>query len=110
MADTTTLMRQEWAEALRSGKYAQTKRVLRRKDGYCCLGVACDLFGGGSWLNDQQGIYWYRTKGRDCDVQLPAALQRALGLDNGTEVTLMDMNDRGESFDTIADYIETQLP
>lgn len=33
----------KWVEALRSGEYKQTRSYLSTKDGYCCLGVACDL-------------------------------------------------------------------
>jgi hypothetical protein len=32
-----------WAKALRSGKYKQIKGQLANKDGYCCLGVLCEL-------------------------------------------------------------------
>lgn len=35
---------QKWANALRSGKYSQTQRVLQDSKGYCCLGVACEIF------------------------------------------------------------------
>lgn len=34
----------KWVEALESGEYKQTTGVLRDYDGYCCLGVACDLY------------------------------------------------------------------
>ena len=33
----------KWIEALRSGKYAQGKGALQTEDGYCCLGVACEV-------------------------------------------------------------------
>ena len=33
-----------WVKALRSGKYKQTTTKLRDTFGFCCLGVACDLF------------------------------------------------------------------
>lgn len=33
-----------WVEALRSGNYTQTSNALRDNQGYCCLGVACDVF------------------------------------------------------------------
>jgi hypothetical protein len=33
-----------WTKALRSGKYKQTDGGLQDTFGYCCLGVACDLF------------------------------------------------------------------
>lgn len=34
----------EWIDALRSGEYKQAKARLQRDDGYCCLGVACEIF------------------------------------------------------------------
>lgn len=34
----------KWTRALRSGKYYQGTGRLQRDDGYCCLGVACDIF------------------------------------------------------------------
>jgi len=38
-----TAIRDQWVEALLSGKYHQTKAVLRNESGYCCLGVLCDI-------------------------------------------------------------------
>lgn len=35
---------QQWADALRSGKYKQTTGQLQNAKGHCCLGVACDIF------------------------------------------------------------------
>jgi hypothetical protein len=32
-----------WIKALESGKYKQIRRQLANKDGYCCLGVLCEL-------------------------------------------------------------------
>ena len=34
----------KWVEALRSGKYSQCKGTLQNRAGYCCLGVACDVY------------------------------------------------------------------
>ena len=33
-----------WVEALRSGVFPQTREVMQDSEGYCCLGVACELF------------------------------------------------------------------
>lgn len=33
----------QWLAALRSGNYQQTDCYLHTADGYCCLGVACDI-------------------------------------------------------------------
>jgi len=35
---------QKWVLALRSGEYSQTTGKLQDEQGYCCLGVACDVF------------------------------------------------------------------
>lgn len=35
---------QKWIDALRSGKYKQGMYSLQGPNGYCCLGVACELF------------------------------------------------------------------
>lgn len=48
----------KWLRALRSGKYAQTRGTLKADDGYCCLGVACDVYrketGEGEWQDAGQ--------------------------------------------------------
>lgn len=36
-------IKSEWVAALRSGDYKQTKDVLSDGQGFCCLGVLCDL-------------------------------------------------------------------
>ena len=36
--------RKKWVSALRSGEYKQTRFTLKDHHGFCCLGVACDLF------------------------------------------------------------------
>lgn len=35
---------EKWVLALRSGKYNQTTGTLQSTEGFCCLGVACDIF------------------------------------------------------------------
>lgn len=40
---------QAWVDALRSGKYQQVRNALRTPDGFCCLGVACDIDDPESW-------------------------------------------------------------
>jgi hypothetical protein len=39
------LLVEEWATALESGKYQQTKRVLHNRYGNCCIGVLCEEAG-----------------------------------------------------------------
>jgi len=52
----TESQREQWAVALESGKYQQTFGVLKDTKGYCCLGIANELFGFGlrddNWTGD----------------------------------------------------------
>jgi hypothetical protein len=34
---------QHWAAVLRSGAYPKTKHALKNAEGYCCLGVLCEI-------------------------------------------------------------------
>lgn len=34
---------EKWVAELRSGKYKQTKHVLKKNGGFCCLGVLCEI-------------------------------------------------------------------
>jgi len=43
----------KWLQALRSGEYRQARDTLRSpNNGYCCLGVLCDVY------NKEVGGYW----------------------------------------------------
>ena len=44
-----TEAQEEWLVALESGEYKQGRGRLRDDNGFCCLGVACDLSGLGEW-------------------------------------------------------------
>lgn len=37
-------VKEKWIDALLSGKYEQGSEKLRGANGYCCLGVLCDLY------------------------------------------------------------------
>ena len=83
-----------WVAALRSGKYEQGRGALRTGDTYCCLGVACDLIDPIAW----DGRTW-----RDCafdNIGLLPFIAR------GSAETLADLNDSGDTFAQIADFIE----
>ena len=88
-------IKSKWVEALRSGKYKQTTKVLRNFDGYCCLGVlrevmdphdTTSLEGAGEMLNEDQ-------------------IARA-NLSHKRARELAEMNDGGCDFNEIADTIE----
>jgi hypothetical protein len=110
-----------WADALESGEYDQTKRVLCRvdKDGnrsYCCLGVLCELA-------IKAGVPVERTfaKEYDYDVvrfdqeqgRLPASVcEWADCLDNpylGDAQAILLNDDMQASFSEIAQRIRTHL-
>ena len=112
----------QWLRALRSGCYKQTQKtlgLLEAGPGFCCLGVACLLFGEPSrmgWTFD--GKFFVRT---DTDVWDTSVLPREIAKDLalfspagdpsknapvGTQ-PLFVLNDREKlSFAQIADIIE----
>jgi len=116
----------KWVEALRTGGYAQAQGYLLDSNtaGYCCLGVACDLF------LREQGIqkeryepdYWvsrWFSLDSELDNILPHEVAEWLGLSNSTDGDsnenplvggrpLSGINDQGGSFEQIADLIEAE--
>lgn len=108
-----------WLEALRSGEYEQTERVLRsrvdyNKYAYCCLGVLCDVlsekgFVEGSWgkgVDDNTFI----TLNLSCSTDdLSNEILSWLGMSVEQHDHLATSNDDGESFIKIADWIEENL-
>jgi len=97
--------RKKWIEALESGEYEQGKKRLRTEDdGYCCLGVACDISELGEWV-DYEGDYEYKVGYYSRGASLLDALVDWLGLWDDLGVTregnyrsLYIMNDEGASF------------
>ena len=114
-----------WIEALRSGKYTQTKEALKENDSYCCLGVACDLYRRqtkvGKWGKSKydRSVPFFAGQSSHSGI-LPWPVANWLGItsrkgvveiQNGTgskmSVSSLDaLNDAGMSFDEIADIIE----
>ena len=105
-----------WVKALRSGDYQQTRHALRRDNGFCCLGVACDLAvkaGLPVELRESCGMVTYNGE----KSGLPPIVRAWLGLsevDGYMEgfacgcYSLAYMNDHGGSFTEIADAIEEE--
>ena len=114
-------------KALRSGEYKQARGQLRKEGSYCCLGVACDLYGkhvlkGDRWRQfkpskgmlhpDDPLSYTFLGQGG----ALPRQVVKWLGLKRSCTfgqlkdgTTLMQMNDdpeHKEGFNGIADVIE----
>lgn len=111
-------IKQQWVEALRSGKYEQGREALRTEaGGYCCLGVLCDLLPEkGTWDADNSFVL---SDGNAADGSLPDPLRVWLGITREQQTALIYLND-GEfhgdevtegpqDFNVIADYIEANL-
>lgn len=92
--------KQKWIEALRSGRFKQTKQVLKCDGAYCCLGVL-------QTVSREMGTAVSKDPGDE--YLRPTTALKKLGLDFQDQVDLAAMNDEGKSFKEIADYIEEKL-
>ena len=99
-----------WVAALRSGEYKQTQGQLWSGDGFCCLGVLCDLAakdGGPQW----EGC---RFAGSSAHPE-PAMWNWVVGGDQGRDAStisdrLVEANDSQlQTFKQIASIIEGEL-
>lgn len=125
-------LKQKWVRALRSGKYKQATGALRNEDGFCCLGVLCDVYDPDKWVQpippldedeDDDGKWNYADDGDnymyDTTEVLPEHITRIAGLTaqnpevpygiDGEMKSLASINDDGATFHEIADLIETHL-
>ena len=106
-------IKSKWIQALRSGNYKQAKGSLRVDDGFCCLGVLCDVYqkevGDANWENcafmEQKQILpkkVYEWAGLH-------SVSPYVSLDADRGISLASMNDVGDDFAKIADVIERDL-
>ena len=100
----------KWVEALRSGKFKQTKGILKYQDAFCGLGVACEVY---RKTRKKGFITWVNYTILGSAGTLPLQVQKWLGLkneyartDKGTIQSVTALNDNGASFSKIADFIE----
>lgn len=112
--------------ALLSGEYQQGRGGLRNHRGYCCLGVACDIFDPAKWIGGDSGTFapshYHLTGWSDSDIYPPVPVLEYFGLTTWEAQALAQNNDgaqaaqlgpEGEAqyivepknFDTIAKYI-----
>jgi hypothetical protein len=102
-----------WTDALRSGGYQQGRYYLKSNTGkYCCLGVLCEVVK----QIDQLDVLWERdNKGNntfmEMDGFLPQEIMEMTGIKTKDGVyspanSLSCLNDRGATFDSIANTIE----
>jgi hypothetical protein len=121
--EVTAENREKWLQALESGKYPQTSMRLVKLDengepeGYCCLGVACELAGAPYEIepDDEFAVGGVRRYGSEGDVSttgLPRMVADWLGVRPGgstggdvrtrADESAIGMNDMGVSFVEIA--------
>jgi hypothetical protein len=92
-------VKRQLIEALRNGAYRQVRGVLRSADGFCVLGVLCDISGLSCW-DPATGAY------ADGHHYAPPQVLVWAGLGEREAGALMWMNDRGVDFASLADRIE----
>jgi hypothetical protein len=95
-----------WIEALRSGKYTQTREVLCDNAGHCCLGVACRV-AIEHRLKVAVDNYSRCVAFDGMQEMLPASVEHWVGLPTPSAERLATLNDDGHSFIAIASTIET---
>jgi hypothetical protein len=116
-------IKQQWVDTLRFGNYPQTVKSLQDDNGYCCLGVLCELAVKAGIIPApvyaaDDGISGTKVWHYDDDftVVLPYRVSQWAGLptdnpvidpDNGK--TAINCNDNGQSFSDIADLIQKNL-
>lgn len=122
-----------WVEALRSGKYNQSQNQLRTDAGFCCLGVLCHLgleagvngewekrYASGSDSLELSIILHSKFLFSGARYNPPEEVSKwAFGLkdikeEEAKEILdwynkLSKLNDVGQKFITISEYIETQM-
>lgn len=116
----------QWLTALRSGNYDQTRGALHNYHGYCCLGVACQVYKGeGVWKSLGDGDFYVEGAPNECGFRCehfsatpPAEWVEDWGLSDEASNALVQLNDDGDAkddimipftFDQIAAYIEENL-
>lgn len=122
-------VKEKWVAALRDKeRYTQTRRKLRDENGFCCLGVLCDLYlseNGREWERSCGGGYeieekteflphsvqdWAEFEQPIQIVRLPSEDTDCEGSNTFVTWNLVELNDNLKySFEQIADLIEEQL-
>lgn len=104
-------LKSEWIAALRSGEYPQAMKALYKPEGYCCLGVGCEVgvkAGRMARVDRFGGIgYQHLPLGLPRSSTLDPETMEMLGIDLATHDNCITANDNGAPFVVIAEYLET---
>jgi hypothetical protein len=97
----TQAQKDKWLEALRSGRYPQGKCCLHKNGKFCCLGVYAHAVCG----FDPMSLLYTASLSGSLEIN-------DLGEDfgNSVQVELASMNDNGQDFESIANFIEANIP
>jgi hypothetical protein len=127
LSEAQRIVRQVWANALRSGKYRQGHNVLKDPaGGHCCLGVLCDILDPQGWVVRPASVLdgGYDPHTLSATSLLPETIThrgdrsypgpdvaRTAGLTEMQMQYLASGNDlRGWDFHKIADVVEQGIP
>lgn len=119
----------KWVAALRSGDYSQTRRNLRNTEGFCVLGVLCDVYrkttNDGAWVFfGHEGGYSFVVNGDTATtfndkvfvgrtLVPPVAVRTWAGVTNELQLTAFsyqnDNPDNPKTFEELAQLIDTYL-
>lgn len=106
-------IKNEWVKRLRSGEYDQIGSSLHTKDGFCCLGVLCEIAVDNEVIKPPEftGAEYRYVKSTS---YLPLKVQKWAGIrQRGTydknKSNLAQDNDNGCTFDEIANIIEANF-
>ena len=113
----------EWIDALESGDYEQAQKALKvhlesEDYGFCCLGVACEIYPGTKWDHSDGWQAYMEEFIPDPDTdgyvdeehytsasELPYGLRNKIGMDSNFQRVLIETNDSGASFKVIANLL-----
>ena len=103
-----------WVEALRSGKYEQTRGQLKMDESYCCLGVLCEISKLGRFSNNERYLIQSRSAQEIKNDVLPVSVMKWAGIKDSSGLlnmyeSLAEYNDSGKTFLEIADIIELNV-
>lgn len=92
-------LRQQWIEALESGKYPQGRFFLKNRGQYCCLGVLCEVAGIPK-EERPDGTYYNGSR-----ISITLGWMKAVNLGEGDLYTIAQLNDMGKDFKYIAQWL-----
>ena len=100
-------MKEQLIAALRSGKYQQGQARLCKDGKYCCIGVLCELME----IPKEEGIAHTKYAGNAIcmpdDYLKQSGLHSHFGSSGNGGLDLARLNDKGYTFEQIADIIES---